>query len=79
MPRYLFSYLIYLEERLLNTCWIYGRMAAVILSAEKVFMVKMLIAVFVCQQIERDSFSIIRKISEGGFLCVEETKTYRCV
>lgn len=59
MPRYLFLVSIELEGRLLNTCWFLGRMAAGILSAEKLFMVKMLIAVFACQQIERDSLVLV--------------------
>ena len=42
-------------------------MAAGILSAEKLFMAKMLIAVFVCQQIERNSLVSFERFQREDF------------
>ena len=49
------------------TFWFCGRMAAGILSAEKLFMVKMLITVFTCQQIERDSLVLFERFQREDF------------
>ncbi len=49
------------------TFWFFGRMAAGILSAEKSFMVKMLIAVFVYQQIESDSLVSFKGFQREDF------------